>query len=351
MSTSSIYDRDKMLLRYIKKSNKIDAIILIFLGANVNYQDYLGNTALFYAIEKNMICICIMLIRNGANVNIKNNMNYTPLIYAIQICHGNKHIVNLLLSNGANPNNKDKLPYTALFYAIDKNLIDICIILIENGADVNIKYINGYTPLIYAIAWRHPNIEIINLLLDNGADINLTDNSNRSPLMFAINNIQIFEALLNRKPNLNIHRMQDNQTVLITAVRLVTKDCDYLQSFKIVELIINAGADVNAVCMNNRTALNYAVRNGLMYICKIIIAAEGNVNCIDTENNDTLLHIACRNRNLELAIFLTEHMACDKIVSLNLQNKSALEVWDDIIDDSNKEAFRVHVENLMADIL
>ncbi|ORY74705.1 ankyrin [Neocallimastix californiae] len=57
---------------------------MIERGSNINDTDNLGNSALFYVTEKNMISIIELFIKKGAKVNIKNTDGYSPLDYALK---------------------------------------------------------------------------------------------------------------------------------------------------------------------------------------------------------------------------------------------------------------------------
>jgi ankyrin repeat protein len=103
--------------------------LLIKDGADVNYEDIDGRTALFYARERT---ICTFLIEQGANVNYKNKYGSTPLIYAA--ASFNIETTKLLLSNGANVNQESEYGWTALDYALYKSNDYVTNILLWRGA-------------------------------------------------------------------------------------------------------------------------------------------------------------------------------------------------------------------------
>ena len=79
--------------------------VLLKYGANINSQDYEGNTALMEAIYRKYEAIVKLLLENGvkrADVNLADNSNVTPLMIASQ--QGNINLVKLLLKYGANKN-------------------------------------------------------------------------------------------------------------------------------------------------------------------------------------------------------------------------------------------------------
>lgn len=133
---------------------------LITSGANINEQDYLGNSVLHYCVY-NPVIIEFSLV-NGANPNIQNNNLVTPL-----------HII------AANLFNED---------------IGLsCICLLDGGADPNIKNKYGRTPL--HVACRENNLFIVQLLVSRGADLGALDNYGNNPLLY-LSNKKFAEYLL-----------------------------------------------------------------------------------------------------------------------------------------------------------
>ena len=63
-------------------------------GANVNFQDHNGNTALHLAVQNNHFDIIKFLLERGASMTIQNQAGNTALDIAIQ--QGNNEIINYL---------------------------------------------------------------------------------------------------------------------------------------------------------------------------------------------------------------------------------------------------------------
>lgn len=149
--------------------------LLIKVGADVNEQDAVGNTAIFYAAEYKQIKIAKLLVKAGANVNIQNNKGRTPI-----------------------------------FSAISSNTISIINYLIQNGANVNVQEKNhGYTPLIYFIKKFEPNIQIINTLVKNGANLDIQDIKGNTALYYAISFGDYNAAHILIKDGANIYLMDN----------------------------------------------------------------------------------------------------------------------------------------------
>lgn len=76
-------NEESPLIKAVKSMrNNTDILdILLKYGADVNYKDIFGNTALFYAKNTNTLN---KLVLYGANVNELNNKYHSPLYYAIE---------------------------------------------------------------------------------------------------------------------------------------------------------------------------------------------------------------------------------------------------------------------------
>jgi ankyrin repeat protein len=205
------------------------------------------------------------LIRRGANINILTfgSSPYTPLFCALK--NNRKEVALFLLRKGAEVGN-NKYGEGPLHVVQDKELVTI---LIQKGADVkgDPKSRAG-SPLVSAA--RRADKDVIRMLIDHGADVDvcctlrgslplswdfprglLTINT-LNPLQTAasIGNVDAMEALLEK--NANIEARPD--TMDVTALHLVAQGSNPAA----VKLLLEKGADVNALSKGGMTALHYA---------------------------------------------------------------------------------------------
>jgi ankyrin repeat protein len=189
-----------------------------------------GYTPLHYAAERS-IDLVGSLLDAGAKVNISAN-GMTPLM---QLSSKKQlGLVNKMLTVGADPNLGGGALLSALHPFANSGLNDDSIQIVKNliayKADVNATNSDGETPLLAAVSMSMPQSrQIVQILLEHGADPNQIAKSNWSGI-----------------------------TPLMRAVNPYGRDS--IQGvYTMVEMLINAHADVNAADEKGNTVLSYAV--------------------------------------------------------------------------------------------
>lgn len=140
----------------------------------------------------------------------------SPLHYAAE--HGRRNIVLLLLHHGANVNLADWQKYTPLHYAISRGHRACVKVLLEAGADVNAKTLGYFSPL--HLAAKRGRDDTTSMLLDFGAKVNAKAKAS-------------------------------------TPLHEACKACNA----SVVRILIDNGADVEAINANRKTPMMIAVLN------------------------------------------------------------------------------------------
>ena len=145
--------------------------------------------------------------------------------------------------------------WLASFFGLEYSVFQL---LAVQGSDVNTKTSMGATPLHQAAEWGH--LGILQMLLSNGADINATDCDGNTPL----------------------HRLTDpwpdQQSILLAsdlAWNRLWLEKELNRSNKLVEvahLLLNQGADVNAVNIQGETVLHLSVKMGHLALTRLFLA-------------------------------------------------------------------------------
>jgi ankyrin repeat protein len=181
----------------------------------------------------------------------------TPLMRAANV--GDAAAVKALLSEGVDVNEKSPQGFTALMLAADEGHVEIVKLLIKAHADVNAEivtlHIGQFTTLNYAVS--SGNMEVIDALVEAGAELNPKNFVGMPPFFLALQfskDITFIKALLARGADVNL-RAANGGTALMVAASA--------SSPAIVQLLIEAGADVNAKTdEGGMTALSMAAEAG-----------------------------------------------------------------------------------------
>ena len=174
------------------------------------------------------------LIENGADVNFKDSEGSTALFGASS--NGFKEIVKILIDAGAKFK-EDKIETSELFMASGAGYTDVVEILLNAGADVN--YIGGGERSALSQALTFSRTETAKLLINAGADIGIVSYDNgMSALMWASRKglIELVEILIEMGVDVNAVD-KNGMTAILHA--------DKYGHYDVWEILIDAGADVD----------------------------------------------------------------------------------------------------------
>lgn len=233
---------------------------------------YKQNRKLFDAIEKDNYLAAEQAIENGAWINMRKHQLYLPeLMYTnptplISACRkGNEEIVYLLLENGANINKEDnfthKTPLLAALNVRGSNRFSLAMYLIENGADIYAK--QNYTRLVEKTLLVldedseqtiQEGFELFKYLLQHQIPPTIsTGNENALTYSAHYNNYNAVKYFI-EEDYFNINDCDGEKD---TALIVATKH----EHVKIVELLLELGANKSIKDANGKTALDYAKEN------------------------------------------------------------------------------------------
>ena len=161
------------------------------------------------------------------------------------------------LDAGADPNQSDNIAWTPLRYASERGHADIVRTLLDRGADINrgARLANDVTYLHHAA--KSGDVGTVRVLLDAGSDVNARDRSGGTPLHYAVL-AQVLDAT------------SVGQTLIAAGAGVTVADnygatslhrAAESANLALVEILLNAGANVHATDCGALTPLHYAANH------------------------------------------------------------------------------------------
>lgn len=275
----------------------------------INSVDEQGHTSLMHAAQNGCAGILKMLLSYGADANAcTSDRNLTPLIAATKC----KQVdcMKLLLKAGANVDYRTSVGSTALHLAVKqhKYWVEGFQILLEGGANVNQLDSDGFPPLAAAIG----NVDFVALkfLIGAGAKTNI-EKSARSLLAYSIyksRNLGVVQLLVDAGADVNAMDGKLQQTPLVLA-------CLRAQGFtlghKMVKTLLENNADANTkTSKEGRAPLHFCAELDLDRIAVLLLCYGADVNATDAKG-DTPLIIAVRKSRKRVVNVLLQARGLD----------------------------------------
>jgi uncharacterized protein len=177
--------------------------------------------------------------------------------------------ISKLIARGATIDARDHNGATALLVATQRNRINAAKALIEAGADVNARDNINDSPYLYAGARGH--LEILNMTLAHGADLKSTNRFGGTALIPASErgHVETVRTLVEAGVDVD-HVNKLGWTALLEAIILGKGGTNHQQ---IVQLLVDAKANVNLPDHDGVTPLQHARGRGYSGIARILVAA------------------------------------------------------------------------------
>ncbi|XP_053397533.1 transient receptor potential cation channel subfamily A member 1 homolog isoform X2 [Mercenaria mercenaria] len=279
------------------------AQLLIEKGAKINALNHEHQTPLHKAALFNNIECITCLLDNGATLEAKDKDNFTALLLAA--CYGHAKSVQLLIDRGADLSVEDKNDRTAVYLAAEENQLEVLEVLLRHNREkymVNHRDECSNNPLHIAAKLGH--LRIVKCLLNNGADLFCKNDMEQTPIhMAAVNGwTNVVRAIVNKEKN----TMSDGDEDSNTALHLAAMG----GHIKLVEALLNLGAEAEVRNSALRTPLGCAAAQGHLKTVKILAESDASIDATDKLNMTPLL-LAANNGHANVVDYLIEDMNAD----------------------------------------
>ena len=310
--------RNEALLKVVANGDSGRVQSLLHEGADVNYKNQGGETALMIAAQQDHGGSIVSLLTGlGADVHAIGPDGNTALHYAADTYDAEK--LAPLLEKGAAPNARDNHGNTALIRAAGsrrsyfEERMPTMHLLMERGAEPKLANAKGVTALMLAAAEGNSGLL---LMLEKDVAVNARDASGDTALHYAARNFVRAEPRMAARAMME-KGAQAGVSNKLGITQLMLASTQYQADG--AELLIEKGADVNAQSNDGRTALLFALdgpkefdnQNHLVYsprIARLLIAAGAKVNLGDSSGR-TALSVARARGHSDIIPFLLEHGA------------------------------------------
>jgi ankyrin repeat protein len=235
----------------------------------------LTNTDLHSACYFGKLEMAREALYRGARSNAENIRGETPLHLVSRGQYesqgGGVGIVQLLIGHGANVDARDKGRMTPLHSACYYGKLQIVRALLSHGASVNMMGVLGQTALHLVLEGNRSGpdgVRIVRLLLEHGADVDAKDSDKETPLHLACNygDFAIGRVLLIHGANPNAENIDGRSPLHMLSLWPYIED-----ESRLVGILVDGGADVNARDNDHETPLHTAYRNNRLDIVERLL--------------------------------------------------------------------------------
>lgn len=249
------------------------------------HQIGLRMTSILDTVRHNNYRILKLLLK--LHIGIKQRDLDIALLHSVKA--GYPECTKVLLESGAFPDARDSYDNTPLILACETGSHQTVKMLLDAGASVELHGGGRGTALHKASNWGYD--ECIRLLLANLADPNAQDGLWRTPLMLAVMHaphaVDIIQLLVEAGCEVNMAGTELKTAIHYAALRGLELD-----------ILLSAGADPNALDSGRHTPLHLAAMQGHSQVVNILIQVGCDVCAVNYQHR-TPLHLSAMKGNIE----------------------------------------------------
>jgi TonB family protein len=325
---------------------------LIAAGASTSVKDFDGRTPLMLACRRNDPVIVDLLLRAGAEWQATNNEGDSVLFFAAD--SGNPSIVRAILDRGVGANSKSQDGSTVLMLAAATGSPKVVQMLLRAGAKETLNAANwkGVTALLAAARGNAARASI--LMEDEMIRVRYAESDDETD-----HQGEIVQLLVNAGADVNASD-DDGRNALFDSEEAVVRklienkidvnardkdgetalmDTDY---GSVGALLLGAGAEIDAADNERMTALLHAARYHNLDVLRTLVQSGASVNWQDERGMSALMYAAKPQDYEFIETLLKAH--CD----VNARNKNGLSALGLLRMENNPQGDRRAEQALLA---
>ncbi|XP_067660111.1 putative ankyrin repeat protein RF_0381 [Haliotis asinina] len=330
----SLVNNNKETILHVACQGGNVEIVKVIITSNavyINSREKGGSIPVMSAARAGHKAVFDILVEAGADLSLVNNNKETILHVACQ--GGNVEIVKVIItSNAVYINSREKggsIPVMSAARAGHKAVFDI---LVEAGADLS--QVTNKEETIFHMACVGGNVEIIKCLMTHGiVDIDSRDRKGWTPVMHAVNagHKEAFDVLV--EAGADVPQVGNNkETILhVSCVGGNVEIIKYLLRHDIV--------GIDSLDADGWTPVMHAVNAGHKQVFDLLVEAGADLSPV-TDENESILHLACGGGNIEIIRYLVKHT----IVDIDSRDDGGFTPVMHAAMDKSKDVFSLLVE-------
>lgn len=275
------------------RSRRPDALELVLgFSPDLNARVPRSDPPVFDAVRLDSVALAKLLVASGADAAARD-LTGNSLLHIAAKYNAASALPWLLRSTaaGGDVDAADQLGNTALHYAADGVHVELAALLLRHGADANAANRRLMAPLHFAVDKSRPRL--VELLLTTGrADANAQDFQGNTPLIvltgLSASDLDEYDDDDDDDAE-DQHEDDGNQGYVSNE----DDDVSSSASHRVAELLIKAGADVDAANFAGVTPLHQAMRRFDTDMMELLIRRGADVNLVN-RFGDAPLHQAAR---------------------------------------------------------
>jgi uncharacterized protein len=239
---------------------------LLKAKADPNAPGEFGTPPLLWLTQFDEVDAVKALLKAGADINATTSTGATAL--SLAVANGNVTMIKLLLDTGANANTLEASGESMLMSAAALGVTDAVSVLLKAGAEVNFRD-KHYAQSALMVASREGRVEIVKLLLAAGAEVNAQTTALPAPNFVAPNSVPGFGfgvGILRGGVPADRGR-REPQPGGLSPLHYAARQ----NHVEVAQLLLNAGANLNAREANDIWPLLMAISNNNMAMAEFLL--------------------------------------------------------------------------------